>query len=77
MDDNFYRAEIKFFVDGKKKEFSIIHNIQGGVDGTIDAALTNWQARTRSFADKSFCEYIKSKGVHVAYTEKEFQELNK
>jgi hypothetical protein len=52
---------------GKKFEFNIYSNI--GTDGNINslsAALDNWGTRTKEFTSKSLCEYINSKGIHLA-----------
>ena len=52
---------------GEKFSFTIYSNI--GSDGNVNslpAALNGWGARTKEFTAKSLCEYINSKGLHLA-----------
>jgi len=49
------------FNRGKKKyKFDLVHNLdEFGL--SIDAALMNWSARTDTFTEEDFIEYVKSK----------------
>lgn len=49
------------FNRGKKKyKFDLIHNLdEFGL--SIDVALINWSARTNTFTEENFVEYVKSK----------------
>lgn len=49
------------FNRGKKKyKFDLVHNLdEFGL--SLDAALINWSARTNTFTEDDFIEYVKSK----------------
>lgn len=53
----------------------VLHNLPDfGLD--IQAALTNWLARTKVFTVDNFCAYIMSKGVNIiAMSEEHFNSL--
>lgn len=49
--------------------------VEGNIN-TINAALDNWLARTKVFTQKSFINYINSKGVYIAMTKEKYEKLN-
>lgn len=73
---DFYQADISFDVNGKPKKFSVFHNLPEKRGLSINDALINWQARTKKFTARSFCNYIKSKDINfIALTQKEYDSI--
>ena len=65
------------FNRGKKKyKFDLVHNLdEFGL--SIDAALMNWSARTNTFTEEDFIEYVKLKDPVnlICVTKKRYDEL--
>ncbi len=51
---------IKFKVNGEERFFKVEHDMGEQIHSAVDA----WLSRTRKFNGKSFCAYIRLKGVH-------------
>jgi hypothetical protein len=76
-DYEWFRAEVKFNVKGKEVRFNIIHNLPDTFGMDFNSALNCWVFRTKKHTTKSLCEYINSKGISIAMTEKQYKKLSK
>lgn len=72
--NNFFRAEVEFRVDNNLHKFEIMHNLPDVTGISFTDALNSWLARTDTFTDQSFVDYVRSKNTgFLVFTEKEFE----
>lgn len=70
------RAEIRITIGNTDFSFNVYHNLEK-FHLLIGSALENWVYRTKTFTEKSFCDYVMSKGGGiVCMGEKQFNRLN-
>lgn len=71
---DFFETEI-ILSNGIK--FRVITNIPRNKDNvnTMQAAIDSWLSRTDTYTDRSFVDYINSKGMHKAYTIDEYDTI--
>ena len=61
-----------FFSLSNGTKFSVVHNVEK--INSIDAAFQCW---TKKFTQKSFIDYINSKGLHKVITKEQYEKLYK
>lgn len=71
------KVDVSFFVNKRKVEFSVVHNMPEIFGLSFECALDNWFARTKHYTARSLCKYIMSKNTgHVCMTMDQFNQLN-
>lgn len=60
MKKSLYKTDVKFCIDGKDIEFSVMSDLHDYAEN----AVINWLFRARKFTASSFANYVNKKGVH-------------
>ena len=56
---------VKFNVNGKPKEFIIVHNLPKVFGLNLQCAVESWVERTNKYTAQSLCDYIRHKDTTV------------